>query len=160
MRHHTTTATATAATVILAAASLAACTSDTTRPHSNNAAVIKPAHASPTPPTAAAPDTPNCRPVINGAGITIHDGHVTATATLHCDSDTTPSYVPVYLNLFYRPNTHVGTTTLADAAWTRWQPAYSTSATCRPGLWYAGEVVNATPTKGATVTVTRSQCER
>lgn len=160
---------AAALALALTLASLTACQpttgSTTTAPAGTSAAPVETSAAQAATTTAAADaaQAATCTAEFNDgqdhSGISRSGGTLTATVSVDCHGQQVPGPLSVSIALFYRPDTSVGTTTYGSTgAVDDGSPAnystYTTTATCKLGLWYIGTAVGADPARGPQITVT------
>jgi hypothetical protein len=162
---------AAALALALTLASLTACQpttgSTTTAPAGTSAAPVETSAAQAATTTAAADadaaQAATCTAEFNDgqdhSGISRSGGTLTATVSVDCHGQQVPGPLSVSIALFYRPDTSIGTTTYGSTgAVDDGSPAnystYTTTATCKLGLWYIGTAVGADPARGPQITVT------
>lgn len=141
MNHRT--AIAAAATTLALTATLTACESTSTSAHPGNAAINQGDRSTPAP---TRHDKADCQIHYgtDGTGITLHDGHVTAAATLDCSA--TPGDVFISLTLAYSP-LHAPMTQDREAAGAEYEnarSAYTATAPCKPGTYALHVLYSAT----------------
>ena len=165
----TLSATALAAAAAIAALALAACD---VKPGATGTPATAPAAPATRHTTVlATADNPCTAQYVSadGTGIETAHGKVTGTLALNCGGEQ-PSDLVLSVELFYRPNSSVGTTNPGSASYSKAATSYTaTDLHCQSGLYYLGVFYSGTldgryfqdaqPDVGPTETLTAADCK-